>query len=120
MTLTFNHPKTLGITSQDIFVIISGKAYIDLSLLNGKVISSLASEDLIDSCYKLFNLCYQTQEKFNLTAATGSRIASFSPPFSGSAQYYSNISPPGNYVQMQQTLNTMLAVSETEVLPITQ
>lgn len=120
MTLNFNHPKTLGVTTQDIFTIISGKAYLDLSLLNGKNITALDSQDLIDSCYKLFNLCYLTQEKFNLTAVTGSRIASFSSPFSGTAQYYANINPPGNYVQMQQTLNTMLQVTDTEVLAITQ
>lgn len=120
MSLTFDHAKSLGVTTQDIFVVISGKAYLDLSLLNGKVISNLSSTDFLDTCYKLFNMGYQMQEKFNLTAAVGSRIASFSPPFSGSAQYYSNMTPPGNYVQMQQTLNTMLQVTDTEVYSINQ
>ncbi|OKH38355.1 hypothetical protein NIES2119_09975 [[Phormidium ambiguum] IAM M-71] len=120
MSLTFDHAKSLGVTTQDIFVIISGKAYIDLSLLNGKPINNLNSTDFIDSVYKLFNMGYQMQEKFNLTAAVGNRIASFSPPFSGSAQYYANMNPPANYVQMQQTLNTMLQVTDTEVYSINQ
>lgn len=118
MTLKFSDPKTLGATTQDIFTVINGKVYCDVGLACGETIADLTSAKLIKFTTKLYELAYNTQEKYNLTAVAGTRIAVFSGLSSGLTQYYSTMNPAGYYSPMVGNINVLIPADFTQVFPV--
>lgn len=117
MPLTFNHPRTLGATTSDFFVIINSKVYLDCGAICEETISTLDSTRLIETITKLYDLCYSTQEKYNLTAPAGSRLVVFSGLSSGMTQYFATMTPPGYYSPMTGNLSILLRTDFTNVFP---
>jgi hypothetical protein len=120
MPLKLSDPKNLGVTTQDIFVVVNSKVMCDVGLICGESITDLAAMRLIKFHTKLYELCYNTQEKYNLTAAPGSRLGVFSGLSSGLTQYYSTMSPPGYYSPMVGNLNVLIPADFTQVFPVLQ
>lgn len=118
MTLKFSDPKTLGATTSDFFEVINSKVYLNVGLICGETISDLNSAKLIKTLVKLYELCYNTQEKYNLTAVAGTRLAVFTGLSSGLTQYYSTMTPPGYYSPMTGNLSVLIPADFTQVFPV--
>ena len=59
--------------------VIAGKAYVDISVVNGVAVADLSGQGVAELLYKLRVAAGNAQDTVNAPLATGERIASYSP-----------------------------------------
>ena len=118
--LTFQHLLSNGQIPSGSFTVIDNKVYLDVGTLIGESVGSLNSARAIEMCLKLLLAGNLAQTNYNLTALVGQRLNSFSDPVSGTAQMYSNISPPGYYSTMQCTITGLIPAEINNVTAVLQ
>ncbi|HEY9853314.1 MAG TPA: hypothetical protein V6D28_27830 [Leptolyngbyaceae cyanobacterium] len=109
-----------GSVDASTFEIINSKLYLNVGALIGQGVNSLTNPCIDDLYLKLHLALWRSQTAYNASKPAGQRINSWFEPSSGSAQYYSNLTPAGFYAAWSCQSNFLVPSNVDSVVAVLQ